>query len=102
MSRRYSRQHERQSDILGTRVLSGANYAADGVRNLMMTLDDLYGDKAPPRWLSTHPPSSDRVEYLEDLIETAGYNRYAYEGVTKHAQIQNRVKQLVKDDSESS
>lgn len=102
LSRRYSRQHEQQSDILGTRVLSGANYAADGVRNLMMTLDDLYGDKAPPRWLSTHPPSSDRVEYLEDLIETAGYNRYAYEGVTKHAQIQNRVKQLVEDDSESS
>ena len=97
LSRRYSRQHERQSDILGTRVLSGSGYAADGVRNLMMTLDELYGDKAPPRWLSTHPPSSDRVGYLENIIESAGYNRYAYEGVEKHAQIQNRVQELVKD-----
>lgn len=100
LSRSYSRQHEQQSDILGTRVLNGAGYAADGVRNLMVTLDDLYGDKAPPRWLSTHPPSSDRVRYLEQLIQKSNYNRYAFEGVEKHAQIQTRVKQVVKQEEE--
>lgn len=101
LGRSYSRQQEQQSDILGTRVLNGAGYAADGVRNLMVTLDDLYGDKAPPRWLSTHPPSSDRVRYLEQLIQKSNYNRYAFEGVEKHAQIQTRVKQVVKDESDS-
>lgn len=100
IGRSYSRQQEQQSDILGTRVLNGAGYAADGVRNLMMTLDDLYGDKAPPRWLSTHPPSSDRVRYLEQLIQKSNYNRYAFEGVEKHAQIQTRVKQVVKQEDE--
>lgn len=101
LGRSYSRQQEQQSDVLGTRVLNGAGYAADGVRNLMVTLDDLYGDKAPPRWLSTHPPSSDRVRYLEQLIQKSNYNRYAFEGVEKHAQIQTRVQQIVKDESDN-
>lgn len=94
----YSRKNERQADILGSRALANSNYAADGLRNLMVTFTELEeGRSRPPAWLSTHPASSDRVEYLEELIQQNGYNRYAYEGVESHAAIQARVKEITEE-----
>lgn len=92
----YSRDMERQADLLGTRMLSSAGYAADGLRNLMVTLgkEKTKGPK-PPAWLSTHPGNKKRVSYLEELIETNGYNRYTYEGVAEHLKIQERVQAIL-------
>ncbi|MGB6296408.1 MAG: peptidase M48 Ste24p, partial [Rivularia sp. (in: cyanobacteria)] len=53
-----------------------------------------------PAWLSTHPGGAERVAYLEELITTNGYNRYAYEGVAKHQQIKDQVKQIMKEREE--
>ena len=88
----YSRSNECQADLLGTRVLATAGYAADGLRNFMVTVDKKYGNTGPLSFLSTHPASDDRVEYLEQLIEHNGYNRYAFEGVEKHREIQENLK----------
>ena len=88
----YSRSNERQADLLGTRVLATAGYAADGLRNFMVTVDKKDGNTGPLSFLSTHPASDDRVEYLEQLIEHNGYNRYAFEGVEKHREIQENLK----------
>ncbi len=90
----YSRQSERQSDILGTRVVSSAGYAADGLHNFFVTLKE-QERQSPPPYLSTHPATADRISYIEALIQRNGYNRYAFEGVTQHAEIQGRVKELV-------
>ena len=86
----YSRDQERQADIVGTRVLATAGYAADGLHNLMVTLNE---QKNPggPSFLSSHPATSDRIQYIEELIERNGYNRFAFEGVEKHAKIQKRI-----------
>lgn len=94
---KYSRSQEREADILGTRVLANAGYAADGLRNFMATITKLEESNktttgsAFQAWESTHPASSERVRYLERLIENNGYNRYALEGVEKHREIQNRI-----------
>ncbi|BAY89885.1 MULTISPECIES: M48 family metalloprotease [unclassified Tolypothrix] len=92
----YSRDMERQADSLGTRLIVATGYAADGLRNLMVTLEKQQKN-APPRWLSSHPGGSERVSYLEAMITNSKYNRYAYEGVERHAQIQAKVKQLLKE-----
>lgn len=92
VSMHYSRQQEKQSDILGTRVLAQAGYAADGLRNFMATLaQQSSGGLADLDYFSTHPASSNRVTYLEELIQRNGYNRYALEGVDKHSEIQQLV-----------
>lgn len=93
----YSRDMERQADILGTRLLTSTGYAADGMRNLMVTLQK--EDKEGPvfSWLSSHPNTKDRVRYLETLIIENGYNRYAFEGVERHAEVQERVQKLIND-----
>ncbi|MGB3653899.1 MAG: M48 family metallopeptidase [Rivularia sp. (in: cyanobacteria)] len=95
----YSRDMERQADRLGTRLIVASGYAADGLRNLMVTMKKEQKN-APPVWLSTHPGGGERVRYLETLIATNGYNRYAYEGVAPHQKIKDKVKQIMKEREE--
>lgn len=91
----YSRDMERQADILGTRLIASTGYAADGLRNLMVTLKQQEDESFFPSWLASHPSSDDRIRYLESLISGNRYNRYAYEGVARHAQIKEKVKKLL-------
>lgn len=95
----YSRDMERQADALGTRLLVATGYAADGLRNLMATLDKQQ-KYAPPAWLSSHPGGDERVSYIEDLISQNQYNRYAYEGVARHTEIKQKAKQILKEKKE--
>ncbi|OKH24354.1 M48 family metallopeptidase [Chroogloeocystis siderophila] len=94
VSLNYSREMEQQADVLGTRLLASTGYAADGLRNLMVTLQK-EETGTPFTWLSSHPATSDRIRYLESIIQRYGYNRYAYEGVTRHNQIKQRVEKLL-------
>jgi Peptidase family M48 len=95
-----SRGNERQADILGTRVLAGAGYAADGLHSLMLILRERSGG-APTKWLDSHPAPIERVRYLEEMITRNGYNRYAYEGVASHNKIRNRLKQILAGETPS-
>ncbi|MDJ0693735.1 M48 family metallopeptidase [Mastigocoleus sp. MO_188.B34] len=92
----YSRKMEKQADRLGTRLIVASGYAADGLRNLMSTLEKEQKN-TPPAWLSSHPAGNKRVRYLEELISESGYNRYAYEGVARHQEIKAKAKQTIKD-----
>ncbi len=88
----YSRKMERQADVVGTQILAAGGYAADGTYNVMVTLNEEAADgPRAPAWLSSHPDSGDRVAYLQNLVERGGYNRYAYEGVIPHEDIQAAV-----------
>jgi predicted Zn-dependent protease len=93
----YSRDMERQADVYGTRILVASGYAADGMRNLMIALDEQTKEKDqpnPPVWMSTHPNTKERVSYLENLIVTNKFNRYAYEGVVRHQKIQEKSEKV--------
>lgn len=96
----YSRDMERQADALGTRILSSSGYAADGLHNLMMTLNKEERDRPIFAWLSTHPDTKERISHIENLIERNGYNRYGYEGVERHLEIQKRVEELLRQHKE--
>ncbi|MFQ3629647.1 MAG: M48 family metalloprotease, partial [Cyanobacteriota bacterium] len=87
----YSRDMERQADAFGTRLLASAGYAADGLHGLMMTLAQQERRIAPFEWLSTHPDTAERQRNIERQIRQNGYNRYAYEGVDRHAAMRLRV-----------
>lgn len=91
----YSREMERQADILGTQILSAAGYAADGLHNLMVTLEEEHGDRGGIQWFASHPAPAERVSYLQQLVEAGGYNRYAYEGMATHLAMQQRVDTLL-------
>ncbi len=97
----YSRDMERQADELGTRLLASSDYAADGLQNLMVTLQQEQSDRpVAPVWLSTHPDTSERIDRMTDQIQTNGYNPYRYEGVERHLQMQARVAALLETSPE--
>ena len=88
LGKSFSRGKEKQSDILGLRVLDAAGYSADGLYNVMAKLKQLKGkSNAAETLLSSHPASEERMRYLEELIQTKGYNRYGYEGVEAYRQV---------------
>ncbi len=97
----YSRDMERQADDLGTKILVGGGYAADGLHNMMITLGEEEKERPVFAWLSTHPDTKERIDNLETLINRNGYNRYAYEGVERHLAIQKRVRQLLEEYKDS-
>ncbi|MBE9032698.1 M48 family metalloprotease [filamentous cyanobacterium LEGE 11480] len=98
----YSRDMERQADVVGTRLLASAGYASDGLWKLMQSLqreEAAQKRSRPPEWLSTHPGGDERLKNVEQLITQVGYDRYAYEGVERHAVIQQKMEKLLKADA---
>ncbi|BAY50923.1 hypothetical protein NIES2134_114970 [Thermostichus vulcanus NIES-2134] len=92
----YSREMEREADILGTQILARAGYAADGLLNLMHTLKKEYRNQEPPLpWFSTHPPTNERIRYMRGLMRDRGYTPFAFEGVERHQRIQAHLRTLV-------
>ncbi|MGJ3252512.1 MAG: M48 family metalloprotease [Elainellaceae cyanobacterium] len=91
---RYSRGMERQADALGTQLLANSRYAADGLLRLTQTLyEENGGSTFEP--LSTHPDTPERIRNLDTLIEQNGYDRYAFEGIERHLEIQERVREIM-------
>ncbi|MEO1348907.1 MAG: M48 family metalloprotease [Cyanobacteria bacterium J06635_15] len=91
----YSRQMERQADIMGTQILASGDYAADGLHNLMITLQSESEGPLGPNWLASHPAPPERVDYLARLVEDGGYNRYQFEGIEQHTAIRVKVSMLL-------
>lgn len=92
----YSRDMEREADEIGTRLLASSHYAADGLYNLMLTLEDKKQDRpSPPVWLSTHPETEERINNIKTQIINNNYNRYRYEGVARHQAMQEKVAQII-------
>lgn len=91
----YSRQMEREADLYGTKILAASGYAADGLHELMLSLDAETDQPHPPAWLSTHPETAKRAKYIEISIIQNQFNRYAYQGVSRHRQIRERVAELM-------
>jgi predicted Zn-dependent protease len=80
-------------------LLANSGYAADGLWNLMVTLSkENKGKGVGIPWLSSHPTTKERRANLQGIIEQYGYNRYGFEGVVRHRQIKDRVKQILDQD----
>lgn len=94
----YSRDMEREADELGTQLLASSKYAADGMYNLMRTLDQQKDNKdgsTPPAWLSTHPETAERINHIKTNIINHNYNIYTFEGVQRHQKMQKKVAKLL-------
>ncbi|WP_156255660.1 M48 family metalloprotease [Sandarakinorhabdus oryzae] len=75
----YSREQERQADSLGVRYLAGAGYdpnaatdalAALGAQTALEARLKGQGGAEPSKWLSTHPPSIERVARMRTEAQT--------------------------------
>jgi hypothetical protein len=86
---RYSRDFERQADILGTHIMAGAGYDPRDMANVFRTIEKESGPGGP-QWLSDHPNPGDRYEYINQeaaLLHVNGdrvTNTSAFQNVQAH------------------
>lgn len=76
----FSRSLEKQADLLGTRILASAGYSSDGLYRVFERWSK-YEKKSGTNWLDTHPATSERLQYLAEIINNRNYNRYSIENV---------------------
>ncbi len=70
----YSRFEEKEADLYGTHILYNAGYNPTAMSEFFLKM---YGaaPKQPIKFLSTHPPLPDRVEYLTAYLESYALDR---------------------------
>lgn len=60
---KYSREYERDADILGSQIMARAGYDPHDLANIFRTLEQ-QGGRGGPQWLSDHPNPGNRLEYI--------------------------------------
>jgi predicted Zn-dependent protease len=60
---RFSREYEKQADLLGVQMLARAGYDPRDLAHMFETIER-EGGNTPPQWLSDHPNPGNRVEYI--------------------------------------
>ena len=62
---RFSREYEKQADILGVQLMARSGYDPRDLGHMFETIEKQGGDR-PPQWLSDHPNPGNRVEYIDE------------------------------------
>jgi hypothetical protein len=60
---KFSREYERQADILGSRIMAGAGYDPRDMANVFKTIQQ-EGGPGGPQWMSDHPDPGNRYSYI--------------------------------------
>ncbi len=91
---KFSRGYERDADLNGARMMASAGYNPIGLPNFFEKLKAQTGTATEPKglqlWLSSHPATGNRIEYVSDDIKF-----YAKKDYSNNTGNFARVKQIV-------
>ena len=62
---KYSREYEKQADLLGAQIMARAGYDPRDLGRMFETIAK-QGNGAPPQWLSSHPNPGNRTQYIAE------------------------------------
>jgi hypothetical protein len=85
---RYSRDYEKQADLLGARIMANAGYDPRDMANVFRTIQQEGGSGAP-QWLSSHPDPGNRYAYINQeaaklRVASATRDTGDFQGVQAH------------------
>jgi hypothetical protein len=60
---KYSRDYEKQADLLGAQIMARAGYDPRDLARMFETIQR-QGGGSPPQWLSSHPNPGNRTQYI--------------------------------------
>ncbi len=64
----YSREQEREADEVGLLIMQRAGFNLDGAVKLWERMTKKFAKEEPPEFLSDHPLSKERLEYVRKLV----------------------------------
>ena len=64
---KYSRDQETEADVVGLRFAAGAGYDPRAAASFWRKMQAKSGNKETFKWLSTHPPTGERIAKLEQI-----------------------------------
>ncbi|RPJ80643.1 MAG: hypothetical protein EHM13_11730, partial [Acidobacteria bacterium] len=89
---RFSREYERQADLLGSHIMSGAGYDPRDMASMFKTIEKA-GGPGGPVWLSDHPNPGDRAAAItREAQSLVVQNRFDDRGA--FADVQARLRRM--------
>lgn len=61
---KFSREYEKQADLLGAHIMANAGYDPRDLANMFRTIERTSGGAGGPQWMSDHPNPGNRYEYI--------------------------------------
>jgi Zn-dependent protease with chaperone function len=61
---RYSRDYEKQADLLGAQIMAKAGYDPRQLAHMFQTIQKESGGGGNPQWMSSHPDPGNRTQYI--------------------------------------
>lgn len=89
---RFSREYERQADILGSQIMARAGYDPRDMASMFKTIEK-QGGPGGPQWLSDHPNPGDRAAYITKEAQALRVENPARDS-RGFSQVQARLKQM--------
>lgn len=71
---KFSREYEKQADLLGARIMANAGYDPRDLANMFRTIERTGGNTGP-QWMSNHPNPGNRYEYIVKEAEVLRISR---------------------------
>lgn len=99
LSLKYSREDEEEADRRGCQWICQAGYNPIGLVTTLekMTRNRFLGSDAIPSYLATHPGSSQRITYIQDIIKEHPCPEKAKEDPSRLKRIKVKVKLMTHD-----
>lgn len=66
---KYSRDYEKQADLLGAQIMARAGFDPRDLAKMFEAIERDGKGKTPPQWLSSHPNPGNRVQYIRQEAE---------------------------------
>lgn len=89
---KYSREYEKQADILGAHIMANAGYDAHDLANMFRTLEQ-QGGSGGPQWLSDHPNPGNRFEYINREADALQVNNPTH-NTTAFTRVQALLREM--------
>jgi len=70
---RYSRDYEKQADLLGSQIMARAGYDPRALAHMFQTIEreaNAGGGSGTPQWMSSHPNPGNRTQYINKEADT--------------------------------
>jgi hypothetical protein len=67
---KYSREYEKQADLLGAQIMARAGYDPNDLARMFETISKQGRSSGAPEWLSSHPNPGNRTQYISQEART--------------------------------